>query len=143
MPANKSNVSTPRKEKSGDKLYTLTTSAAAAASRKKKRSLPFVKHKHYAQYLVSVSDELKRKTKRKKKEKERKMHCDTNRAAMYEKGRASRPFVRRRRSMELRSIVPRIIAARSTLLEYVVFRVVTSPPLPPPLQDMGVQTLTL
>lgn len=71
MPANKSNVSTPRKEKSDGKLYTLTTSAAAAASRKKKRSLPFVKHKHYAQYLVSVSDELKRKTK--KKEKERKI----------------------------------------------------------------------
>lgn len=132
MPANKSNVSTPRKEKSDGKLYTLATSAAAAASRKKKRSLPFVKHKHYAQYLVSVSDELKRKTKQ-KKEKERKIHCDTNRAAMYEKGRASRPFVRRRRSMELRSIVPRITAARSTLLEYVVFRGVTSPPL----QDMG------
>lgn len=69
MPANKSNVSTPRKEKSDGKLYTLTTSAAAAASRKKKRSLPFVKHKHYAQYLVSVSDELKRKTKKKEKKK--------------------------------------------------------------------------
>jgi len=64
MPANKSNLSTPRKEKSGDKLYTLATSAAATASKKKKRSSSFVKHKHYAQYLVSVSDELKEKKKK-------------------------------------------------------------------------------
>jgi len=59
MPANKSNLSTPRKEKPGDKLYTLATSVAANSSKKKKRSSSFVKHKHYAQYLVSVSDELK------------------------------------------------------------------------------------
>lgn len=60
MPANKSNLSTPRKEKSGDKLYTLTTSVAATTSKKKKRSTNFVKHKHYAQYLVSVSNKLKK-----------------------------------------------------------------------------------
>ncbi|XP_011879125.1 PREDICTED: serine/arginine repetitive matrix protein 1 isoform X8 [Vollenhovia emeryi] len=54
MPANKSNLSTPRKEKSGDKLY--TTSATANASKKKKRSSPFVKHKHYAQYLQLHSE---------------------------------------------------------------------------------------
>ncbi|XP_071567527.1 uncharacterized protein [Temnothorax nylanderi] len=55
MPANKSNLSTPRKEKSGDKLYTLTTSATANANKKKKRS-SFVKHKHYAQYLQLHSE---------------------------------------------------------------------------------------
>ncbi|XP_039303334.1 uncharacterized protein LOC105200057 isoform X8 [Solenopsis invicta] len=56
MPANKSNLSTPRKEKSGDKLYTLTTSVAATTSKKKKRSTNFVKHKHYAQYLQLHSE---------------------------------------------------------------------------------------
>ncbi|XP_071650962.1 uncharacterized protein [Temnothorax longispinosus] len=56
MPANKSNLSTPRKEKSGDKLYTLTTSATANANKKKKRSSSFVKHKHYAQYLQLHSE---------------------------------------------------------------------------------------
>lgn len=85
MPANKSNLSTPRKEKSGDKLYTLATSTAATANKKKKRSSSFVKHKHYAQYLVSVSGEIKEK---------KKIYCDANRAAIYEKGRASRPFIR-------------------------------------------------
>ncbi|KAL6254202.1 hypothetical protein P5V15_014824, partial [Pogonomyrmex californicus] len=58
MPANKSNLSTPRKEKSGDKLYTLATSAAATANRKKKRS-SLVKHKHYAQYLVTKQPSAK------------------------------------------------------------------------------------
>ncbi|XP_018354372.1 PREDICTED: splicing factor, arginine/serine-rich 19 isoform X5 [Trachymyrmex septentrionalis] len=56
MPANKSNLSTPRKEKPGDKLYTLATSVAANASKKKKRSSSFVKHKHYAQYLQLHSE---------------------------------------------------------------------------------------
>ncbi|XP_077275641.1 uncharacterized protein LOC143904675 isoform X15 [Temnothorax americanus] len=56
MPANKSNLSTPRKEKSGDKLYTLTTSATANANKKKKRFSSFVKHKHYAQYLQLHSE---------------------------------------------------------------------------------------
>ncbi|XP_018358275.1 PREDICTED: serine/arginine repetitive matrix protein 1 isoform X5 [Trachymyrmex cornetzi] len=56
MPANKSNLSTPRKEKPGDKLYTLATSVAANANKKKKRSSSFVKHKHYAQYLQLHSE---------------------------------------------------------------------------------------
>ncbi|XP_012060891.1 PREDICTED: nuclear receptor corepressor 1 [Atta cephalotes] len=56
MPANKSNLSTPRKEKPGDKLYTLATSVAANSSKKKKRSSSFVKHKHYAQYLQLHSE---------------------------------------------------------------------------------------
>ncbi|XP_011057850.1 PREDICTED: proteoglycan 4 isoform X2 [Acromyrmex echinatior] len=56
MPANKSNLSTPRKEKPGDKLYTLATSVAANTSKKKKRSSSFVKHKHYAQYLQLHSE---------------------------------------------------------------------------------------
>ncbi|XP_011701108.1 PREDICTED: flocculation protein FLO11 [Wasmannia auropunctata] len=56
MPANKSNHSTPRKEKSGDKLYTLATSAAANSSKKKRRPSSFVKHKHYAQYLQLHSE---------------------------------------------------------------------------------------
>ncbi|XP_028048256.2 flocculation protein FLO11 isoform X12 [Monomorium pharaonis] len=50
MPANKSNLLTSRKEKSGDKFYTLTASVAATTSKKKKRSPNFIKHKHYMQY---------------------------------------------------------------------------------------------
>ncbi|EZA47012.1 hypothetical protein X777_17011 [Ooceraea biroi] len=61
MPANKSNLSTPRKEKSGNGLIPASTPTVAAASRKKKRSAyGSVKHKkHCKQYLVSVNNELK------------------------------------------------------------------------------------
>ncbi|XP_036140916.1 uncharacterized protein LOC105834274 isoform X2 [Monomorium pharaonis] len=52
MPANKSNLLTSRKEKSGDKFYTLTASVAATTSKKKKRSPNFIKHKHYMQYRL-------------------------------------------------------------------------------------------
>ncbi|KAL0100629.1 hypothetical protein PUN28_019196 [Cardiocondyla obscurior] len=56
MPANKSNLSTPRKEKSVDKLYTLTTSVAANTNKKKRRSSTLSKHKYYAQYLQLHSE---------------------------------------------------------------------------------------
>ncbi|XP_026826735.1 uncharacterized protein LOC105282341 isoform X4 [Ooceraea biroi] len=54
MPANKSNLSTPRKEKSGNGLIPASTPTVAAASRKKKRSAyGSVKHKkHCKQYLL-------------------------------------------------------------------------------------------
>lgn len=55
MPANKSNLSTPRKEKSGNGLVAASAVAANAAAKKKKRS-SCVKHKkHCRQYLVSVT----------------------------------------------------------------------------------------
>jgi len=57
MPANKSNLSTPRKEKSSNGL--VVASAAAAASKKKKRSTCVKHKKHCKQYLVSVSRRVK------------------------------------------------------------------------------------
>ncbi|XP_026826741.1 nascent polypeptide-associated complex subunit alpha, muscle-specific form isoform X12 [Ooceraea biroi] len=58
MPANKSNLSTPRKEKSGNGLIPASTPTVAAASRKKKRSAyGSVKHKkHCKQYLQLHSE---------------------------------------------------------------------------------------
>ncbi|XP_025152713.1 mucin-5AC isoform X13 [Harpegnathos saltator] len=56
MPANKSNLSTPRKEKSGNGLVAASTVAANAAAKKKKRS-SCVKHKkHCKQYLQLHSE---------------------------------------------------------------------------------------
>ncbi|XP_032683894.1 uncharacterized protein LOC116850071 isoform X10 [Odontomachus brunneus] len=56
MPANKSNLSTPRKEKSGNGLVAASAVAANAAAKKKKRS-SCVKHKkHCRQYLQLHSE---------------------------------------------------------------------------------------
>lgn len=54
MPANKSNLSTPRKEKSSNGLVVASATAAAAATKKKKRSTCVKHKKHCKQYLVSV-----------------------------------------------------------------------------------------
>jgi len=57
MPANRSNLSTPRKEKSGDGFSLAVSNPTAAVATKKKKRSACVRHKkHCRQYLVSMSD---------------------------------------------------------------------------------------